>query len=338
MCIRNYHGGIINPNLKLTDISIDEFKNIITCKVLQQIRNIYFCGNYGDPIMSNHLISIVQYCVEINPSIEISIHTNGSARSKEWWELLAHSLPKFHKVHFALDGLRDTHHLYRIGTHFETIIENAKAFIKAGGLAEWTFLSFDHNQHQIEEARQMAKHLGFSNFSHKATSRFVATPWFDVLDKTGNVVYKIKPATEHVLNYIAPEVIKSYRNHFDNAEIKCRIQTDKSLYIDANKMLWPCCWIGAIPYSYSRSTDLVYQYQQDQSMALTKLINDIGGYATIDLHNHSIEDILNNPIWQNIWQEYWAKKEPGTCIRTCGIFPKKILSNFDEQWINTESL
>ena len=35
-----------------------------------------------------------------------------------------------------------------------------KWYIKAGGVARWEFLVFKHNQHQIEEARQLANELG----------------------------------------------------------------------------------------------------------------------------------------------------------------------------------
>jgi len=131
MCIRNYHGGIKNPLLKLTDWSVEDFKQILSVEVLKQVKGFYFCGNFGDPIINNDLIEMIDYAANINPNLNIRIHTNGSARTQSWWKKLAFALPKEHKVIFAIDGLADTHSLYRIGTSFEKIIENAKAFIKA---------------------------------------------------------------------------------------------------------------------------------------------------------------------------------------------------------------
>lgn len=337
MCARNYHGGIKNPNLPLNEISLDDFKNIVNDEVLTQIEYLYFCGNYGDPIISNNLINIVAYCKSKNNNVGIGIHTNGSARSTSWWKDLAKALPDNHCVHFALDGLEDTHHLYRQGTDFNKIIENASAFISAGGRAEWVFLSFKHNEHQISSAKEMAKSLGFEKFNHKATSRFLEKPWLDVLDETGNLLYKIEPPSEHKITFVSPKIIKSYKKVTESAVIKCKIQKDKSLYIDAFKNLWPCCWLGALPYIYSRLTDLIYQYQTEQTAVINELIESIGGYNAIDLTKHSIKDILENSAWSNVWQEYWDKKKLATCAKTCGEFPQKIITQYDDQFITSEN-
>jgi len=335
MCARNYHGGLANPNLPDSEITLDEFKNIVNADVFARIDYIYFCGNYGDPIMSNHLLEIVQYCTSRKPTIKIGIHTNGSARNDKWWEALAKALPKDHAVHFALDGLEDTHHLYRTGTNFKNIISNATNFIKQGGIAEWVFLSFKHNEHQITQAEQMAKELGFAKFDHKATSRFLEKPFLDVLDKNGELAYKIEPPSEHKITFIKPEIIKAYKEVVKTAEIKCKVVADKSLYIDAFKNLWPCCWLGALPYIYSKPTDLIHEYQGDQTAVINEIVNSIGGYNAIDLTSRSIKEILEDSRWQAVWPKYWDNKKLATCAKTCGVFPEKIITQYDDQFIRT---
>jgi MoaA/NifB/PqqE/SkfB family radical SAM enzyme len=335
MCARNYHGGLDNPNLPIGEITLDEFKHIVNLDVLNNIDYIYFCGNYGDPIMSNYLIDIVHYCKDSKPSIKLGIHTNGSARNDNWWEKLAEALPINHTVHFALDGLEDTHHLYRIGTNFKNIINNATTFINHGGRAEWVFLSFKHNEHQIVQAENMAKELGFIKFEHKATSRFLEKPFLDVLDKDGNLAYKIEPPSEHKITFIKPEIIKSYKEVVKTAEIKCKILAEKSLYIDAFKNLWPCCWLGALPYIYSRPTDIIHEYQSDQTDIINELINSIGGYDAIDLTKRPIKDILADSQWQAVWPKYWNEKKLATCAKTCGTFPEKIITQYNDQFIRT---
>ena len=63
--------------------------------------------------------------------------------------------------------MEDTHSMYRIGTDYNKIIQNATAFINAGGTAEWCFIKFKHNEHQVEEARSIAEQMGFSLFVEK---------------------------------------------------------------------------------------------------------------------------------------------------------------------------
>merc|ERR1711991_170093 len=90
----------------------------------------------------------------------LKYYTNGGYKSKEWWSV------------FAIDGLADTHHLYRVNTRFERVIENAKAFIEGGGNAQWSFIRFGHNQHQEEQARKLAKEIGFKSFTACNSERF----------------------------------------------------------------------------------------------------------------------------------------------------------------------
>ena len=88
MCSRNYRGGIDNPNLKLSDWTIDDFKNIITLDVLNQINSIYYCGNFGDPIINDNLLEMCRYIKNFSPNCGVRIHTNGGARKNDWWKEL----------------------------------------------------------------------------------------------------------------------------------------------------------------------------------------------------------------------------------------------------------
>ena len=66
---------------------------------------------------------------------------------------------------FPIDGLADTNSMYRRMTNFDKIMDNANAFISAGGNAHWKMIEFEHNKHQIEEARTVGKENGFANFT-----------------------------------------------------------------------------------------------------------------------------------------------------------------------------
>jgi hypothetical protein len=263
------------------------------------------------------------------------MHTNGSGRNVKWWTELA-ALEVF--VIFGIDGLGDTHSLYRINTNWDKIIENARAFVSAGGRARWDMIVFKHNEHQIELAKQMAKELNFDSFSHKATSRFLEKPWLDVINKEGTVLYKLEPTSEHKMTFIHPDVIKSYKKVVETATIKCKVMQDKSLYIDAFKTLWPCCWIGMLPYLYSKPSDLIHTYQLDQTNTITDLVEYIGGWDSINLTKRPLNEIIDDRRWSTVWQHYWDNKKLATCAKTCGVFTEKVVTQYDEQFIKVESL
>jgi MoaA/NifB/PqqE/SkfB family radical SAM enzyme len=333
MCARNDHGGLPNPNIIIKEISLDEFKKIFSVEVLTQINHLYFCGNYGDPILSNDLLHILEYCKGTNSNLQIDIHTNGSARTAKWWRSLYRVLPEKHCVHFALDGLEDTHHLYRIGTDFNKIIENAQEFIASGGIAEWVFLSFGHNEHQIDEARRLATKLGFRSFSHKATGRFLEKPWFDVYDKEGNVSYKIEPPTEHKITFVKKEVIENYKKYVETAEINCGVLTTKEIYVDSYGHIWPCCFIGAVPYTYAALAEITHVYHKETKEEIKDLLSYIGDN---NLRNRSIKEVIDSDEWQSVWSNYWKEKKLATCARTCGKFSEKIITQYGDQFLNTE--
>ena len=119
MCPRRINGGLLNPLMSLNEIDLDTFKKWFTVDFIKQLDSLFMCGNLGDPIIAQDCAEIYCYLREINPTIRLSMHTNGSARSRRFWEQLAELKVK---VTFGIDGLEDTHSLYRIDTQFDKII------------------------------------------------------------------------------------------------------------------------------------------------------------------------------------------------------------------------
>ena len=325
MCLRNIHGGIDNPNLELNDWDINQFKNIFTDDVLCQVKSINFCGNYGDPIINNDLIDMCKYIKDNRFDIAVTINTNGSARSVEWWRNLAQNLPENHKVIFALDGLQDTHSLYRIGTKYETIIKNAKAFMSAGGIAHWMFIKFKHNEHQIEEARKIANELGFSVFLTKDSKRFGKS--FPVLNPKGEIIYHIDPPTNSRIKPVEFVDLKDYKKWTN--DVSCFTYQDKEVFVDINGYLMPCCLISSFLYA-NYDVELYNKYKvidetsiisiaNEVQIEVFKLIDELGGLDKLDTKKHSIKDIMNTEIWQTLMHTKWEEKSSSTCKILCGV-------------------
>jgi hypothetical protein len=126
------------------EITVENLKNWLPKELLNNLKLLKLKGTFSDPLISRHIVKIIEW-VNANTSIEkININTNGSLRNKNFWQWLAINLPKKSKVTFGIDGLEDTHSLYRVNTDFNKIINNATAFIEAGGSAVWQFIEFEH--------------------------------------------------------------------------------------------------------------------------------------------------------------------------------------------------
>lgn len=171
-CARNINGGEVNPQLHNAELSLDDVRTILKPEFIKQLKRLYMCGNYGDPISANDTLEIFEYIRSHNAKMQLSFHTNASAKTPEWWSRLPAAMGKSHYVVFSVDGLEDTNHLYRQGTVWKKIMENARAFIAAGGRARWDYIVFGHNEHQVEEARALAESMGFEKFNVKKSNRF----------------------------------------------------------------------------------------------------------------------------------------------------------------------
>jgi MoaA/NifB/PqqE/SkfB family radical SAM enzyme len=316
MCSRNIHGGLENPLIKNQDWTITDFKQILTTEVLQQLKGFYLCGNFGDPIINNDLIDMCGYSRDINPNLYIRIHTNGGARNTDWWKKLAKALPPEHNVIFAIDGLADTHSLYRVGTDFNKVLENAKAFINAGGTAEWVFIKFKHNEHQLLAAEALAKEHGFSRFTYKDSARFVATEQFPVYDAAGNTTRYLEPPTGSKINLITQDVIDNYKDIVDASEIDCYVTQTKEIYIDAYKKIMPCCFLASIPYNYAAANDATKTIRLEIEQQYADLINDLGNTNALE---NTVQSVIDSNAWQTVWKKYWGKEKLITCARTCGV-------------------
>lgn len=336
MCARNYHGGQENPLLKISSWSLQDFKDVFTTEVVDQIEKFYFCGNFGDPILNNDLLDMVKWISPQKENMHISIHTNGGARKPEWWAELARSLPKNHCVMFGIDGLEDTHHLYRIGTTYENVIRNARAFIEAGGNAEWVFLKFKHNEHQEEEAKRLAKEFGFKTFMLKNSSRFLGEPRYRVIDKNGNTSHYIEPPSDNKMHFVSKEAINNYKEMVNAVSIDCHAVSIKEIYIDANKHVFPCCWLASIPYTQYDSDNVNTALRSEIKSQYNDLIKDLGGIDNLNAATVGIKNIIDSDAWQNVWDTYWGVKKLIMCARVCGT--TKAISKPHDQFLNRINL
>ena len=298
MCPRRINGGKLNPNLILDEITLEKFVQWFDIDFVKQLDSFYMCGNLGDPIVAKDTLEIFQYLRKNNPKIYLRMHTNGSAKSIQWWKNLAEQQVT---VIFGIDGLDDTHYKYRINTDWSKIIENAQAFISNGGDARWDMIIFKHNEHQIDECRILSKQLGFKEFSIKHTSRFKDDK-FDVLDDDNNVIDTLYPTSKS----------KSMINKVKKAQqevlpvISCKAKNQSELYVSATGAISPCCWL-----------DL--EWWPEQSFNKNDYLEKIKEFP--NLTNNSLKEIFDSGYFSKI-SNCWITTGLKECSKQCGSFDK----------------
>ena len=351
-CSRNFVDDLGNlnerPNLCLTEITIDQYKDIFK-DYLHKTKTINFCGNMGDPLFAKDILAITEYSFShvLRPDKGLlKIYTNGGFRSKKWWSEYGNLLKdKTHEVNFAIDGLEDTHHFYRTNTRFHRVIENATAFIEAGGTAEWSFIRFGHNQHQEDDCRKLAKELGFKKFTAVNTQRFygrekISYKWRDVdysitrykpeqkvvkalpskdLNRTTKVwnetpVNKISKdvvnvSTETARAKFQKDVVKSTKE--STGSIDCHVAMRNEVFIDCMGYVHPCCWIGS--HEYHRINKIKKRVAGDD-------FNDflLESREFEPAWEKSFLDTIKNDWYQHILPLSWDISPCTICARQCG--------------------
>lgn len=162
-----------NKDTESVSLSLAKVKTLFDDDFIRQLDSMFMCGSYGDPAAAPETIDIFAHFRKVNDTMSLGIHSNGSLRTTQWWSDLGLLLSRSNDYcYFGIDGLADTNHIHRVNTSFSKLISNASAFIKSGGKAHWEFLVFEHNEHQVEEARKMSQELGFTGFRTKVSRRF----------------------------------------------------------------------------------------------------------------------------------------------------------------------
>ena len=337
-CPRNNNGSGTNPYLSLEHLSRSVIDSAFSKKLCTRLRQIFFCGSYGDPIMHPAFLDILRDFRRKCPTLWLYIHTNGSAHDTDYWQSLAKIINGYGQVDFNIDGLKDTNHLYRRNTDFDKIINNATAFINTGGRAVWNYIVFEHNQHQVKAAQQLSNSLGFCEFKYRATGRFLNhqtmeefTQW-PVQSKTGVTEYVLRPTNlqEYKNKSIValPNLKKQYpdiKKYFANTDICCDALTGNKVTINASGVVLPCNMLNhnlsdarfrdqsVLPCSNDLST-------VDHKNQVQEFINR-HGIDNLNIHHRSLEQVFANSFWLDLvrsWQYNTFPERLFECAMTCG--------------------
>jgi|GEM_PF-3028158 MoaA/NifB/PqqE/SkfB family radical SAM enzyme len=307
-CSRNINGGEKQPWLSLDHFPVDVWNRMCNedtagWKILELKLN----GTWGDAGMHPHLPEMMATFSKAHPEAIVRICTNGGTHNTKWWSALGNALSENAKVHvidFAIDGLSDTHAIYRRSTSYEKIIENARAFHDAGGFGRWVMTLFDHNIHQISEAAEVAKEAGFGQFFTRKSSlrngRVITDTedYFIPTDKAEEV--------EQVTMTYTDQAIQSTRimsNYVESIKVKeaCPWYSDGVIQLDPWGRVWPCCHVADYSTAQHKSTSA--EKKEIQDSISDKNFNNLnfrslGDILTDQWYQKTLPDIIKNESWK----------------------------------------
>jgi len=354
MCARNINGGEDNPHLKDHELTLEDCKRIFKPEFIAQLDRMYMCGNFGDPVNAKDTLEVFDYFRKHNPNMNLTMYTNGSAKKTEWWTELAKVMGKNAYVVFSIDGLEDTNHLYRQNTVWDKIIENAQAFIDAGGRARWDFIVFAHNEHQVEDAELLSKRMGFEKFQYKKSARFFSNasgttkdahqaanrkglatllqaptnPKYrnSALDQIGKVVGK-----EEVIKFLPSKqsealAVQGGQKFNNNPALKSKmeIELDNAVIkckVAEEKSLYISAEGVVQPCCWTAGQMYVWYYKPEAAQ-IWQAINAVGK-DTINAKINSLENIVDGLYFQSVIPDSWNKNscaegKLAVCAKTCG--------------------
>ena len=292
ICARTRRGMKLTGN---NSLSLKDIQHIFPHKTLIEKKNFSLCGTLGDPIVNPECFEISEYLNNNGGHVHIS--TNAGYNSAEWWKKLA--TLKNVRVGFAVDGFRETNHIYRVNVNFKIVERSMTAYCEAGGKGNWQYIVFEHNKKEVDEAKHFAEKLGL-RFEVRGGGRN---------NQAENTKHKPRKGNEVELVPLVKKNISQHKSINDKDSIQanlhtvdCRHLNTNYLFVGSDMTLYPCCYLYA--YTTAGNTEYTAGLPKDWNCLKTKTINDI-------LTHSNFKDI------KEMWSPHHNRYVP-KCFKQCG--------------------
>ena len=246
------------------NLNLDHLKTFLDIDLKD--KTISLCGNYGDSIYYDQLFDMVSYFKSHGAHIKLA--TNGSYRTKEWWEILAQLLDEKDEVVFAIDGTPSNFKTYRINADWASISVGIKSLRQGSVKLVWQYILFSYNQNDIEQTRILANDLGFDRFFVLDSERWdYGTEWL----------------TPTKINALSQSKI-SWKKQNDDLRVDpyCK-NTNSSHYISADGFYTPCCWTAEHRWYYKTEFYKNRDLYDISKTTITKVLDHLKDfYSTLE--------------------------------------------------------
>tara|TARA_B100001057_G_scaffold491986_1_gene583412 strand:- start:3490 stop:4431 length:942 start_codon:yes stop_codon:yes gene_type:complete len=264
--------------LNKTYLDLDVIKEKFQKEMFPNIKIINFCGSVDEPTTHPQFFEIIKHFATWN--CHINVATNGSLRTESWWSKLAGFMPESHVVTWGIDGSDETSEMYRQGSNFKKVQKNFRAFIGSGGRAHWQFIVFEHNEHQLEIAKQMAINEGFKEFKTIISHR----------KDTGGVKHKKLEVEE-------------------SPSISCKYGNQKRIFVNHMGNVIPCCHLN--------SKMLEFAVNDKQKDRFEQILVENNYMSDINLKNVSLDQAMYGKVWTDIQESWNSNNRIPKCESVC---------------------
>ena len=179
---RNWNTGFIDINVLKSFVSNSNYWSY------------NFCGAYGDALYHPKFNQIMEFM--INQKKGFCVETNGAYRKENFWKefISLNWNPEWHRMIFSIDGLEDTNHIYRKNSDWKSIMKAIEIITSVPKEnrphLKWKYLVFPYNEHQVDEARKLAKDIGFDQFEPYKSLRKYRKEWFESDEERLNIEWQ----------------------------------------------------------------------------------------------------------------------------------------------------
>lgn len=292
------------------ELGLADFERHFDDAFCARTEEIVFGGAYGDPLAATQLLEIVEHLTD--RGVRLAVATNGSLRKPDWWARMGRAMARTgSRLELHIDGLGDTNPLYRVHTSYAKILENAAAYVATGALAEWHFIIFRHNQHQIEEAFETSRRLGFARFVLIDTVRFGPEGRFRYVMPDGAERFLEAPTVRSADYALADGAIRLVDDPDDDGTaprpgagvngIDCKSAAFNRPYISAHGQVSACCWVTG----------------SDEERAFFERAG--ADITRFNIRTRPLEDILLDEPFASRYSAAWQSDSLRTCRHKCGM-------------------
>jgi molybdenum cofactor biosynthesis enzyme MoaA len=227
------------------------------------------CGNYGDPIYHPDFINFVRQLKQ--RGVTVTITTNGSYKTQDWWKELTDNLEAGDKVQFSVDGTPDNFTKYRVNADWDSIKVGMEVVAQSACNSSWKYIPFAFNQLDIESVEQLSRSIGIKNFRVEFSDRF------------DEQTHELIPDTSLIGSRFISQV--KWKSDVPDLTVNPKCQSGREHFITAEGYYSPCCHLADHRFYYKTpfgKNKRQYNIRQHTLSEILQQPDTIEFYQTLD--------------------------------------------------------